>query len=71
LGCELYINDNKPLFNFLKAQREAIEQQLGARLQWIEAKKGCRVVQRKENVDIDDEVGTVGGVSVELEGEKH
>jgi len=55
LGCEVYINDNKPLFRFLRAQQEAIEHQLGGKLEWIEAKKACRVVQRKENADIDDE----------------
>ena len=56
LGCELYINDNKPLFQFLKNQLSAIEQQLGAKLECIEAKKACRMVQRKENADIDDDV---------------
>jgi hypothetical protein len=57
LGCEIYITDNKPLFNFLKSQQVSIEQQLGAKLEWIEAKKACRVVQRKENADIDNEGG--------------
>jgi hypothetical protein len=54
LGCEVYINDNRPLFQFLKSQQSQIEQQLGAKLEWIEAKKACRIVQRKENADIDD-----------------
>ena len=31
------------------------EPQLGGKLEWIEAKKACRVVQRKESADIDDE----------------
>jgi len=57
LGCEIYISDNKPLFNFLKSQQVAVEQQLGATLEWIEAKKACRAVQRKENADIDNEAG--------------
>ena len=57
LGCEIYISDNKPLFNFLKDQQAAIEQQLSAKLEWIEAKKACRAVQRKENADIDNEAG--------------
>jgi len=55
LGCEVYINDNKPLFQFLKSKRDYIEQLLDGKLEWIEAKKACRVVQRKENADIDDE----------------
>ena len=58
LGCEIYIRDNKPLFNFLKDQRVAIEQQLGGKIEWIEAKKACRAVQRKEDADIDNEAGT-------------
>jgi len=57
LGCEVYIRDNKPLFQYLKSQLEYIEKQLGGKLEWIEAKKACRVVQRKENADIDDEAG--------------
>jgi hypothetical protein len=55
LGCEVYIRDNKPLFQFLKAQGDSIERQLGGKLEWIEAKKACRIVQRKENADIDDD----------------
>ena len=57
MGCEIYINDNKPLFSFLKGQQAAIEQQLSAKLEWIEARKACRGVQRKENADIDHEAG--------------
>lgn len=55
LGCEIYIGDNKQLFNFLKTQKTSIEQQLGAELEWIEARKASRAVQRKVNADIDDE----------------
>lgn len=55
LGCEIYINDNKPLFAFLKTQEEMIEKQLGGKLEWIEAKKACRIVQRKDNADLDNE----------------
>jgi len=55
LGCEIYINDNKPLFQFLKTHQGAIEQQLGAKLEWIDAKKASRIVQRKENADINNE----------------
>lgn len=55
LGCEIYISDNKPLFQFLKTQQSTIEQTLGGKLEWIEAKKACRAVQRKEHVDFDNE----------------
>jgi hypothetical protein len=57
LGCEIYINDNKSLFNFLKTQRGTIEQQLGAELEWIEARKASRAVQRRQQADIDNEAG--------------
>lgn len=55
LGCELYIDDNKQLFEYLKAKSAELEEQLKGRLEWIEAKKACRVVLRKEGVDLDDE----------------
>jgi len=57
LGCEIYINDNKALFNFLKAQRGTIEQELGAELEWIDARKASRAVQRRKQADIDNEAG--------------
>lgn len=57
VGCEVYIDDNKPLFSSLRAQETIIEQQLGAKLEWIEARKACRAVQRKENAEIDNESG--------------
>lgn len=55
VGCEVYINDNKRLFEFLMSQHESIEKQLDAKLEWIQAKKACRIVQRKENADIDND----------------
>lgn len=55
LGCEIYINDNKPLFEYLKGKEPEIEKQLQGKIEWIEAKKACRIIQRKENADLDDE----------------
>jgi len=55
LGCELYISDNKPLYEYLKTKSIELEGQLNAKLEWIEAKKACRIVTRKEDVDLDDE----------------
>jgi hypothetical protein len=55
LSCEVYINDNKQLFEFLKSQKMELEDQLNGTLEYIEAKKACRIVQRKENADIDNE----------------
>jgi hypothetical protein len=58
LGCEIYINDNKPLFESLRGQKEVIENQLNGKLEWIEAKKACRIVQRIDNADIDNEANS-------------
>lgn len=55
LACEIYIDDNKHLFSFLKSQKASIEEQLGAELEWIEARKASRALQRRVNADIDDE----------------
>jgi hypothetical protein len=55
IGCELYIDDNKPLYEFLKKQMDTIEFQLGVKLEWIEAKKACRIIQRRTNSDLDNE----------------
>ena len=55
IGCEVYINNNKPLFEYLKKQQNTIENQLKGKMEWVEAKKACRIIQRKEDVDLDDE----------------
>jgi hypothetical protein len=60
LGCEIYINDNKPLFEYLKGQQEIIEGQIQGKLEWKEAKKACRIIQRKDNADIDDDANATG-----------
>lgn len=55
LGCELYIDDNKPLFEYLKLHDKEIRSQLNGDVEWIEANKACRVVQRKSDAAIEDD----------------
>ena len=55
LGCELYVSNNKPLFHYLKEQNEAIESELGTKLEWIEAAKAARILQTTRGFDIEDE----------------
>lgn len=57
LGCELYIRRNKPLFQYLRDQKETIETELGTKLEWIEATKATRILE------------TVSGFNIENEGE--
>lgn len=56
LIVELYINDDKRLFEHLLSRREAIEEEVGFQLDWYElpAKKASKVAVAKE-VDFDKE----------------
>jgi len=53
LGCAIYMNDDKELFNFLKTKKEEIEKELGIALDWAElpGKKASRIKLSK-NLDI-------------------
>ncbi len=55
LGCELYIPNDKALFQYLFNEKEAIEQELGSILEWNDkvAGKACRVIQRRGDFDIN------------------
>lgn len=46
LGTELYISDNKDLFNTLVEHKEEIEKELGFKMDWQElpGKKACRII---------------------------
>jgi len=44
IGVEIYINDDKEVFNHFKSQRDTIESHFGSRLEWIEASKACRIL---------------------------
>ncbi len=43
LGAEIYINDDKELYEKFKNSKASIEAELGLELQWIEASKDCRI----------------------------
>ena len=53
LGCELYINDDKELFQYLQQQSADIEKEVGAKLEWIEATKATRILQTTFGFDIN------------------
>lgn len=57
LGCSLYIPDNKELFSCLRKEREAVEKELGAKLEWEDrvGKKACYIIQHLINFDIATE----------------
>lgn len=55
IACELYINNNKDLFEFLQENREEIEQKLGVGLEWIAANKATRIAKRNNLLDPMDE----------------
>ena len=56
VGIELYISDNKDLFNKLYAQKEEIENKLGLEPDWqrLDGKKASRVLYRLSGLNFDD-----------------
>jgi len=52
LGCEIYINRNKELFNFLKERKAEIEKEIGGNAEWIDARVASRILVQKEVEDI-------------------
>jgi hypothetical protein len=55
LGCEIYVNRNKDLFNFLLAKKDEIEKEIGEKAEWIDASVASRIVIKKEVSDIFDQ----------------
>ena len=53
---ELYINDNKSLFDRLLAQKDEIEQQLGFALDWrrLDNRKASRILHRIDGLNFAD-----------------
>lgn len=47
-GCEVYINRNKDLYNFLLSKKDVIEKEIGEKAEWIDAQVASRIVIRKE-----------------------
>lgn len=56
IGVELYINDDKELFDKLYANKEKIEQELGLNLDWqrLNDKKASRIMYHIEGLNFDD-----------------
>lgn len=44
LGAEIYINDDKAIFEIFKSHKEEIEEEFGTHVEWREANKACRVL---------------------------
>lgn len=56
VGVELYISDNKDLFDKLYSQKDEIEDQLGLEPDWqrLDGKKASRVLYRMPGLNFDD-----------------
>ena len=56
MGVELYISDNKGLFNKLYSQKDEIEEKLGFQPDWqrLDGKKASRVLYRMPGLNFDD-----------------
>ena len=52
MGCEIYINNNKELFNYLRERKEEIEKEIGQELEWLEATKATRIKLRTDAPDV-------------------
>lgn len=52
LGCEIYINRNKELFNFLQERKDEIEKEIGEQAEWVNAKIASRIKIKKEISDV-------------------
>lgn len=59
--CEIYINKNKELFNFLRERKSEIEKELGEAAEWVDATVASRIKVKKE----------VGGVFNQAEAESY
>ena len=44
IGADIYIWNNKELFEHFRKHRQEIEQELGFKAEWIEATKACRIL---------------------------
>jgi len=48
LGCEIYINRNKDLFNYLRERKDEIEKEIGEKAEWVDAAIASRIKISKE-----------------------
>lgn len=51
-GCELYINRNKSLFNFLTEQKVTIENEIDEKAEWVDSDVSSSIKIRKEVNDV-------------------
>jgi hypothetical protein len=54
LGCEIYISNNKKLFEELKKNKNEIEKELGLKLDWRDLDIACRIIVYYDGFDIND-----------------
>lgn len=52
LWCEVYINKDKELFNFLQEKKSEIEKEIGDELEWVDASVASRIVLKTHVSDI-------------------
>ena len=57
MGCEVYINRNKELFNFLRERKNEIEKEIGETIEWVDAAVASRIKIKKEVSGVFDQVG--------------
>jgi len=57
LGCEVYINRNKELFNYLKKRKKEIEKEIGEPIAWVDASVASRIKINKEVPAVFDQEG--------------
>ena len=52
MGCEIYIDKNKELFNHFKMYKESIEADIGEAAEWVDAAKASRIKISTEVKDL-------------------
>ena len=55
MGCEIYIDKNKELFNHFKMYKESIEADIGEAAEWVDAAKASMIKITKEVNDLFNE----------------
>lgn len=56
LGCEIYIPNNKELFEKLKKEKDEIEKELKLKTEWRESNIACRIITYRGKFNIDDDL---------------
>lgn len=63
LGCEIYIDKNKELYQHLLNEKDAIETELGQKIEWVDAKKASRIKVSTDVKSLFDETATESNFS--------